>query len=393
MTLLQPPPDRLGSIAINDSKSAAHGYSPFFVDEGRPMRWPIDRVLVREGDKELEPDLRDWIHKHAEVQRAAAIALAHSRAQLRSYFNPRHDSPLSRQIPSYKKGDMVYLHRRNLSHPDLGIRPHSKWSYQWAGPYAVVDMPTPVSVRLKLPSTWRIHDTFHVASVKPAYGNDRFQELRPRRPKTKPNKNDEWEVERVLDHRVGRTGTQVYVKWTGWDTGTWEPIEELKDNVAFDRYLKEEELEFDEESGTILASTGGDLIEPSFVTLDPLPEVEEGSAEKKGTTRTKKEKSSSVRMTRGSDIADAVGRPPTAFASQHPRLNFLNSLTKYLTFELYRLILGYSYIRVILRGSGSSRIRVSGMSSVGWHGRDTTEGMWTQSLAPSLTPGQGLRFC
>jgi len=63
----------------------------------------------------------------------------------------------------YKKGDQVWLEGTNLctSHPMSKLRPKR------FGPFEIVEELSPVTYRLTLPPTWRLHNTFHAMLLSP----------------------------------------------------------------------------------------------------------------------------------------------------------------------------------------------------------------------------------
>ncbi|CAI7873725.1 unnamed protein product [Closterium sp. NIES-53] len=68
-----------------------------------------------------------------------------------------------RRDHSVAVGDQVLLDTRNLnlSHLPSKIRPH------FYGPFLVEAQVTPVTFRLRLPDTWKLHNAFHIQLLKP----------------------------------------------------------------------------------------------------------------------------------------------------------------------------------------------------------------------------------
>ncbi|GJP74691.1 hypothetical protein CLOP_g5239 [Closterium sp. NIES-67] len=87
-------------------------------------------------------------------------------------------------------------------------------------PFLVEEQVTPVTFRLRLPATWKIHNAFHVQLLKPYRDpNTIFVGRQPPPPppvlvQTEP----EYEVESVLAHRRRRNGTvELLIRWKGYD--------------------------------------------------------------------------------------------------------------------------------------------------------------------------------
>ena len=80
-----------------------------------------------------------------------------------------------------------------------------------------------------------IHDVFHASLLKRAaadpFLNQRQGDSRP--PVIMVDREEEWEVERILKKRVKGRQRQVLVKWKGYLTPTWEPAAALIDTEAY----------------------------------------------------------------------------------------------------------------------------------------------------------------
>ncbi|GJP45494.1 hypothetical protein CLOM_g4879 [Closterium sp. NIES-68] len=87
---------------------------------------------------------------------------------------------------------------------------------------------TPVTFRLRLPPTWKIHNAFHVQILKPYRDpNAIFVGRQPPLPPPVLVQNEpEYEVESVLAHRRRRNGTvELLIRWKGYDPSedNWVP--------------------------------------------------------------------------------------------------------------------------------------------------------------------------
>ncbi|GJP72592.1 hypothetical protein CLOP_g3324, partial [Closterium sp. NIES-67] len=96
----------------------------------------------------------------------------------------------------------------------------------------VGDQVTPVTFRLRLPATWKIHNAFHVQLLKPYQDpNTIFVGRQPPPPPPVLVQNEpEYEVESVLAHRRRRNGTvELLIRWKGYDPSedSWVPESDM----------------------------------------------------------------------------------------------------------------------------------------------------------------------
>ncbi|CAI7787981.1 unnamed protein product [Closterium sp. NIES-53] len=121
-----------------------------------------------------------------------------------------------RRDHSVAVGDQVLLDTRNLnlSHLPSKLRP------RFCGPFLVEAQETPVTFRLRLPDTWKLHNAFHVQLLKPYKDpNQQFQGWQlPPPPPVLVQDEPEYEVERVLTHRRrGGKTLEFLLRWKGYD--------------------------------------------------------------------------------------------------------------------------------------------------------------------------------
>ena len=141
-----------------------------------------------------------------------------------------HANQKRRDAPTYDVGQPVLLSTRNLNFKASSCR---KFLPRWVGPFLIAKQVHAVAYRLALPPTMRIHDVFHVSLLKPYKGDP---SKAPPVPTITSEGTEEWEVEKVLSHRLkpagkGRKSTrkEYLVKWKDFDhsNDTWEPESHL----------------------------------------------------------------------------------------------------------------------------------------------------------------------
>ena len=115
----------------------------------------------------------------------------------------------------------------------------AKLSARYIGPYKVIQVISPVAYKLNLPSSLRIHPTFHVSKLKKYESNDerrfpqREQQVRP--PPVLVDGEEKYEVEAIINKRMrkygrGRERVEYLVLWKGYPAheATWLPLSALK---------------------------------------------------------------------------------------------------------------------------------------------------------------------
>ena len=94
------------------------------------------------------------------------------------------------------------------------------------GPFEITDVLGPLTYRLDLPETWKIHNVFH-ASLLQRYKENEVYGTNYERPLAELDHEGQevYNVETILKHRKRGHGYQYYVKWEGYPITevSWEP--------------------------------------------------------------------------------------------------------------------------------------------------------------------------
>jgi hypothetical protein len=107
--------------------------------------------------------------------------------------------------PTLKKGDKVYLLRRNINTK----RPSDKLDHKKLGPFKIIEVVGPVNYYLELPKIMNIHLVFYISLlelVPPGVPNTLYTEIEP------VNPNTEYEVEEILDQKYIRGNLHYLIK-------------------------------------------------------------------------------------------------------------------------------------------------------------------------------------
>ena len=119
----------------------------------------------------------------------------------------------------FEKNQKVWLDMRNLE-----MNHHKKITPKREGPFEIDEVLGPVTYRLKLPTSWKIHNVFHAALLRPYIENEIYGNNYPRPLPELLEGEEVYEVETILKHRRRGRGYQYYVKWKGYPIteATWE---------------------------------------------------------------------------------------------------------------------------------------------------------------------------
>ena len=138
-------------------------------------------------------------------------------AQARHY-NKKHKPII------YKVNDKVYLNSKNIE----STRPAKKLDYKYYEPYTISEAIGKQAYKLELLPSMKIHNVFHILLQEPYTGTNE-----PNNPPLSPievERQEEYEVEEILDSRIHYNKLQYLVKWMGYPhlDNQWLP----KDDVA-----------------------------------------------------------------------------------------------------------------------------------------------------------------
>ena len=119
----------------------------------------------------------------------------------------------------FEKGQKVWLDSRNLK-----MSYHKKIGPKREGPFEIDEVLGPVTYRLKLPASWKVHNVFHAVLLRPYMENEVHGNNYPRPPPDLLEGEEVYTVERILKHRRRGRGYQYYIQWEGYPIteASWE---------------------------------------------------------------------------------------------------------------------------------------------------------------------------
>ena len=153
-----------------------------------------------------------------------AVAIAKDNRLVVKTIQTRYANQTRREEPIYHVGDKVMLNSQNLRKRLKRTGKSAKFYPRFVGPFRIAKAePGTSNYTLELPAEYAsIHPKFHVKLLKPFVENDpdRFPLREPPRPPPIVPGDNQYEVDRILEHRERRNGrrflTEYLVRWTGY---------------------------------------------------------------------------------------------------------------------------------------------------------------------------------
>jgi len=214
----------LAEFQYNNTEHSSTQISPFFANYGFHPR-TIDVPSFRQS--QLNPSADERANHLRCIRLFLRRQLEQAVKSMKKYADQhRSDSP------AYALGDLVMVKRTEWN----TTRPCPKLEDRLAGPFPITAKINDVTYSLKLPATWRVHNTFHVSQLEPYHINEipeRVQDCPPE-PIFIPTESSQplFVVRNILDSRVYRSQLQYLVDWKGYPPSerSWEPARGLADN-------------------------------------------------------------------------------------------------------------------------------------------------------------------
>jgi hypothetical protein len=191
----------------NNRRHADRQHTPFELMFGES---PIAIPLSFENTKypSIDDKMKTLLRNREEALAAHELARSRMADRRKSTFVP------------FRKGDKVWLDSRNLK-----TIYHKKMKPKREGPFSITEVLGPVTYRLQLPVSWRVHNVFHASLLRPYKENEIYGENFTEPPAELVEGEEVYEVETILNHRKRGRGYQYYVKWRGYPItdASWEP--------------------------------------------------------------------------------------------------------------------------------------------------------------------------
>jgi Chromo (CHRromatin Organisation MOdifier) domain len=122
---------------------------------------------------------------------------------------------------------------------------HKKMAPKREGPFEIEEVLGPVTYRLKLPITWKVHNVFHAVPLKPYIKTEVHGENFSRPIPDILDGEEVYNMEKILKHQRRGQSYQYLIKWEGYpiSEASWEPKEAFSnDGNLLSLYKKQHQL-------------------------------------------------------------------------------------------------------------------------------------------------------
>jgi len=203
-------------FAVNNKVHMATKVSPFIANYGKELRMGGD--IRRKGKVE---SATAFVERMKKVQEEAEAALRRTQEEMKRYADRGR-----KETEVWKKGDRVLLSTKDLVFKE---RLSKKLTERYVGPYAIEEVVSSNAVKLRLPSSMRIHPVVNVSQIvryKEQVKGQRKEEGKP----VEVEGVKEWEVEKILNKKKIRGVEKYLIWWKGFtvEGDTWKRKENLK---------------------------------------------------------------------------------------------------------------------------------------------------------------------
>jgi len=177
----------MAEFTVNNKVHIATKVSPFMANYGREMRMGGD--IRRKGKVE---SATEFVERMKKIHEEAEAALRKTQEEMKRYADRGR-----KETEEWKKEDRVLLSTKNLVFKE---RPSKKLMERYVGPYIIEEVVSSNAVKLKLPSSMRIHPVVNVSQIV-RYKEQVKGQKKEEGKLVEVERVEEWEVEKILNKK------------------------------------------------------------------------------------------------------------------------------------------------------------------------------------------------
>jgi len=206
----------MAEFVVNNKVHTATKVSPFMANYGREMRMGED--IRKKGKVE---NTMEFVERMKKVHEEVEAALRKIQEEMKRYADRGR-----KEMEKWKKGDRVLLSTKDLVFKE---RPSKKLTERYVGPYVIEEVVSSNVVKLRLPSSMRIHLVVNISQIV-RYKEQMMEQKKEEGKPIEVEGVEEWEVEKILNKKTMRGVVRYLIWWKGFtaEGDTWERRENLK---------------------------------------------------------------------------------------------------------------------------------------------------------------------
>jgi len=206
----------MAEFAVNNKVHTATKVSPFMANYGREMRMGGD--IRKKGKVE---NAMKFVERMKKVHEEAEAALRKTQKKVKRYADRGR-----KETEKWKKGDRILLSTKDLVFKE---RSSKKLMERYVGPYTIEEVVLSNAVKLRLPSSMRIHPVVNVSQIV-RYKEQVKGQKKEEGKLVEVKGVEEWKVEKILNKKKMRGVEKYLIRWKGFtaEGDTWERRENLK---------------------------------------------------------------------------------------------------------------------------------------------------------------------
>jgi len=203
-------------FAVNNKVHTATKVSLFMANYGRELR--MGGNIRKKGKVE---SATEFVERMKKVHEEAEAALKRTQEEMKRYIDRSR-----KETERWKKGDRVLLSTKDLV---FKKRPVRKLTERYVGLYAIEEVVLTNAVKLRLPSSMRIHPVVNISQIV-RYKEQIEGQKKEEGKLVEVEGIEEWEVEKILNKKKIKGVEKYLVQWKEFtaEGDTWERKENLK---------------------------------------------------------------------------------------------------------------------------------------------------------------------